>query len=92
MSAIEGFGGRSDFGEGVKNCKLFEEFATSSCNLAATKIAPRNPHEAKNSTFYEFINTGSGSRHRRKKRRQAAVKALLPDRDRNHFQPAADNR
>jgi len=55
LSAIEGFGGRSDFGEGVKNCKLFEERATSSCNLAATKIAPRNPHEAKNSTFYDLI-------------------------------------
>jgi len=56
LSAIEGFGGSSDFGEGVKNCKLFEELATSSCDLAAVTIAPRNPHEAKNSTFYDIIN------------------------------------
>jgi hypothetical protein len=55
LSAIEGLGGSSDFGEGVKNCKLFEERATSSCNLATTKIATRNPHEAKNSTFYGII-------------------------------------
>jgi hypothetical protein len=58
LSAIEGLGGSSDFGKGVKNCKLFEELATSSGNSAATTIAPRNPHEAKNSTFYEFINFG----------------------------------
>jgi hypothetical protein len=25
-------------------------------NIAATKIAPRNPHEAKNPTFYDLIN------------------------------------
>jgi hypothetical protein len=40
----------------VKNCKEVEELATSSCNLAATKIAPRNPHEAKKSNFYDIIN------------------------------------
>ena len=44
------------FWEGVKNCKLFEKLATSYGNLAATNIATRNPHAAKNSTFYEFIN------------------------------------
>jgi hypothetical protein len=58
LSAIEGLGGKRVFGEGVKNCKLFEELAMSSGNSAATTIAPRNPLEAENSTFYEFINFG----------------------------------
>lgn len=51
--------GKINFGAGVKNCRLFEELATSSCNLAATKIAPRNPHEAKNLTFYDAIDVRS---------------------------------
>jgi hypothetical protein len=54
-SEIVDFGGRSDFRGCVKNCKLFEEPATSSCNSAAMKIAPRKMLEANNLIFYKIV-------------------------------------
>jgi hypothetical protein len=59
VSEIETFGGKSDFYGNVKNCKLFEELATSFCNSVSIKIATRKAHEANRLTFYDTVNLNS---------------------------------
>jgi hypothetical protein len=53
VSEIVDFGGKSDFRGCVKNGKLFEEPATSSCHSAAMKIAPRKTFETNDPAFCE---------------------------------------
>jgi hypothetical protein len=53
VSEINAIGEKSDFHGCVKNGKLFEEPATSSCHSTAMKIAPRKTFETNNPAFFD---------------------------------------